>query len=358
MALSLTVLFIPFDAAVSHKTRNAGNGVDGQHVTPDPSNDTNTVRTGRVPVEAQGVPMTNAEHVPLGVIVSDTCRQALDDRRTIHEHPYAGTPAYTARSAEKFEDRIRRRLASRWCPDLIFLSEEPKGVPFEDSFVVTLEGVNIMYEKIGFAGSLPVQRIAAYRRSGQAGFWNAEAAKKDYQGSTEHILVATYVYGNESCRIAGVHLTSKNTAARPGTASHDKILSELRAYCQAHKISLAIGDFNADVRDYAGATVGALPHSTKFYNRLQCAACGEPQRSTDAACAKCLGRKVAPNNKPAWIEQFSNSVNTAHYMGLVVFGTEVFAEQRPVLSLQRSLDAAYFSDHPPIYADVQFGANR
>ena len=47
----------------------------------------------------------------------------------------------------------------------------------------------------------------------------------------------------------------------------------------------------------------------------------------DGACAACNRKKLEPalvNNEPEWIEQYSNSVNTAHYMGFVLFGTNVF----------------------------------
>jgi len=361
MSISISVLFIPFDAAVQHKTRNATRGVEGQRVVPGPSmplrygDTTNPVRTERVPVEPKGVPMTNAEHAPFSTIVSDACKQAVYARLATSVHPYLGTPAYNDKSAELFKQRMQRRLPSR-CPHLIFLSEEPKGVPFEDAVIVTLDGVGVTYQRIGVAGSLPVQRIAAYSRSGQAGQWHAQWETKTYQGSTENILVASYVFGNESFKIAAVHLTAKNTAATPGTPKHDRILSELRQFCQTHGISAAIGDFNADVRDYGGGTVGALPDSTKFRNRVQCATCGAAEWS-NGACKQCNGELARAHNEPEWIEQYSNSVNTAHYMGLVTFGTGVALQEWQALSLQRSLDGAYFSDHPPIYADIQFGAD-
>ena len=372
MAISISVLFIPFDAAVSHKTRNAGRGVDGRRVTPgpsmpDPEDNAYTVGTERIRVEAIGVPMSNAAHAPLSAIVSDACRQAVDARAPTPEHPYVGTPAYNAAMATLFEERMRRRRASR-CPDLIFLSEEPKGVSFDASFQVTLDGVPVMYERFGVAGDIPVQRIAAYRRSGHVGFWQAQPETKKYewdtkkhQEATENILVARYEYDSEWCKIAGVHLTSKNTAARPGTANHARILSELEEYCVMGGISLAIGDFNASVRDHDGGTVGAVPHSTKLRNRVRCAACKGTTWRADGACAACNRKKLEPalvNNEPEWIEQYSNSVNTAHYMGLVAFGTNVFTQQSLALSLQRSLGGAYFSDHPPIYAEIQVGEHR
>jgi hypothetical protein len=304
--MHITVLFVPFDAALQHYKRNAERGVMGytmeQH--PDRPVGDHQKTSGDEIVESKGTPIDfkkkrqtlNDQDAALTCVLESAYDQAQSVRPYTWSHPDIGSDADIGRSQPAFDKFVKRKMAELF-PDILFLSEQPKGLGFPPTLRLTREITTpVTYQLLGTAGTLPTQRIFGYIRDDLRGSWDARELIKSSSGQDEKVLVVSRTLSNEQISIAGVHLTSKNTGIATGGAAYDKVIQDLRTFCKSSKIDVAIGDFNLDVRSAVGAPsmggVGSLPESIIY-----------------------IVKRVPAPIGAVWKEQYSNSANDKHYMG-------------------------------------------
>lgn len=334
MTVSVTVLFVPFDAKKQHYERNARNGVKGsklRRVNPDPAWDGSDMAVEgaveAVDVRTHGQAMTqSAISDQLARIIDGICREALA------EEPQSLRPV----SKKRGRDEREYGFSPNSYPMFVFVSEVHSSLQLPSELTV---GPGVEYTWIGAnEAQLGEQKIAAYVRTSPkfGGEWRARPLQKQSptHKKTEHVLVIDYVFFGYRCSVAGVHLSSKNTGA--SKAVRDIELQAVATFCQQENIQVAIGDFNLDLRGVSGGGVGAIPGQTSF----------TPNRTGGSAAI-------------TYHQQFTNSSNTAHYMGYVVADQErlrltgVGTAQLFGLSLRREGDAGYFSDHAPIFLKLE-----
>lgn len=343
--LDVSVLFVPFDAALQHYRRNAERGVIGYTMEVHPGQPPGEKRRcgEEMRVEDTGVAIDfKQKSKTLGDRdASLTCllEAAYDQARTVAANEYYHPDASSKRRRLQYNTVIRRKMTELF-PDILFLSEQPKGLEFPGKISLMREiTLPVTYECIGTAGSLPVQRIFGYIRSDLKDQWSSRELVKRSGGPEEKLLAVSGTIAGVKLCVAGVHLTSNNTKIAADTSAYNNAIAALRTFCSANGIDVAIGDFNLDLRmasrDRQSGGVGILPSSMIFIAKNEPAPMGTQ-----------------------WKEQYSNSANDKHYMGCMVVNTAAITLQdQHLLSLQRSVkssgERAYHSDHPPIYARLE-----
>jgi hypothetical protein len=342
--MKLSVLFIPFDAAIQHFGRNAKNGVVGYSMQKDVVGQTQQWKMEEEEVEPSGSAFELRPEKKLGLdsatatsklqgwlesVIKHTCDQILGESSMEYPLPYQ---TMSQEQQKKYQNKMVSRQVTLY-PDVLFLSEEPGEVAFPDTITLKVGQSNqVTYYRIGVAGSLPVQRIYGYVRGGTGHIWKAEALVKKnalFNVQENVLVIRCELYGSKCC-LAGVHLTSKNVGASPEKS--EKIIEELKTFCatQHTPIQFVLGDFNIDPRaGTAIGNVGALPSTTTYMAQQSHATMGVN-----------------------YMEQYSNSTNTKHFMGHLVVDSHVSLGGKMGLSLQRSLGGEFFSDHPPIYVEL------
>lgn len=318
---SMSVLFIPFDAAIQHYRRNATRGVKGTRVGP-----SFFLSDSPQLLESVSSAMSKLEiSMALPRIVEQACREVLGDK-------LAFKPSRRMRSHPKWPIFAQRRLAMHH-PEVVFLSEQPKGVDYPDRLSLPN---GISYDCIGRTTTTrrSAQKIHAYLRADlDADEWEARSlTKRSTKNATEHVLVVTHDGLLGCLSVAGVHLSAQNVGASMRVQKAE--VQALRDFCEAQDIALAIGDFNMDMSRHGGGT-GARFASDLWFARNHPAPIG-------------LG----------FVKPFTNSTNTKFFMGYLVTDdgarlTGTGLTQREGLSLSRSSDLGYFSDHAPVYVEIE-----
>lgn len=350
----LSILFVPFEAAIQHYTRNAKNGVKGYTMEQDVggnrhrrSRDEEVEEAGTAyefrPVKKRKIDSDTAKPIlkaKLEDIIRHAFQQILRNQQLSYADPDAGSGVDAARTKPLFSKKMARRRVSRY-PDVLFLSEQPGELEFPDSISFTSDGHPIVYKLIGTAGKLAVQRIYGYVRQSVGGTWAYASVVKNTKpfNKDENVLVMKCEMFGSSCCFAGVHLSAKNVNA--SESDRRAIIEQLVSFCaggakfaddeRSTPIQFVIGDFNIDVHAGFDGHVGVRPGSTVYL--------AQQSEST-------MGVQYA--------EQYSNSTNTAHFMGHLVVDSKVSLRGHSGLSLQRSLDGEYVSDHPPLYVELEF----
>jgi hypothetical protein len=349
MLMSLSILFVPFDAAIQHYSRNALKGVKGFVMEKDILGNKRK-RTEDEDVESPGSayefrpvkkrradPTLSAVNLKahLENIIGHTYEQIVTNASMISQHPYLGSQADIQLTQAKFEQSMARREVASY-PDVVFLSEQPGELIFPVQITLkSSSGLPAEYILIGNTGTKAVQRIYGYVRKSIGGNWAFQSVVKQTApfNAEENVLVVQYKLHGKTCCFAGVHLSSKNVGAN--SIQRQEIMSSLVSFCKSYSppIQFVLGDFNIDVHgDGFDGNVGARPGSTVY-----------------------LAQQGPATMGVRYQEQYSNSTNTAHFMGHVVVDPHVSLCGLIGLSLQRSLAGEYFSDHPPIYVELEFG---
>jgi hypothetical protein len=345
----VSLLFVPFDAAIQHYRRNATHGVKGYDVEQDKvgqkrkrSGDQNVESAGSMyefrPVKQLRLAPQAAQSTlekELKAIIEHAFAQIASDNPLTYQHPYVGTQADVQPTQSLFDRRLASRGVSR-LPHVVFLSEQPGELVFPDMIELNAgRGQTVIYKLLGKTGTKAPQRIYGYHRFDLGGDWASQSVIKKTApfNVDENVLIVKWTFQDQICCFAGVHLSAKNTkASRP---QRQKIMQELAAFCQSQRppVQFVVGDFNIDVHaDGFEGHVGARPGSTVFM---------APQMPAP------MGVRYQ--------EQYSNSTNSEHFMGhLVVDPNKVLLRGHRGLSLQRSRGGNYFSDHPPIYVELEF----
>lgn len=249
-----------------------------------------------------------------------------------YSHPHEGLSLNVQVTQQQFEQTLARRQAAGY-PDVLSLSEQPRELKFPEIITLTTDqGGTVIYKLLGKAGKRAVQHIYGYVRQQLGGTWSAQSLVKETApfNVEENVLsIHCDVHGTKCC-LAGVHLSSKNVGV--GEKVRKKIMTELETFCKDQKppIQFVIGDFNIDPRlgKYEG-NVGSRPGST-----VHMAQCDKPTMGVQ------------------YQEQYSNSTSTKHFMGHLLVDPQVSLQGLVGLSLQRSLDGNYFSDHSPLYVEL------
>jgi len=301
----LPVLFISFDAKKSHVKRNTAIGVPREKRARNekPHDDEEYY-------EEPGVVMTDIYN-NIDAIVRENVKRLQDAVRGLPDKGLAG---------EGYEP-----------PKVIFLSEllidetlDIKAVKKNPALRVWPQELNVKDMKLkwvkkGEVGAKPEQKIAAYVRSDvDTTFLKVSpiAWTEPNNNLKENVLMLSY----KGITIAGVHLTSKNCEKSHGWL--EKAFGHLAQEVKDHEISLLIGDFNMDACQAFKKTGGELG--------------GEAGRASDDI-----------NVKPA-----SSSHGKAFYTG-VIYPMNMKESLTDCLSLRRSMDKNYWSDHPPIFVSFK-----
>ena len=329
--IELSILFIPFEAAKSHYRRNARNGVSAYRLSESAPHEKLDDTSAEKPGFAMSIEKIS---IDLPEIIQAVCDQTrLDD-------PTPTLDLKKRRLPNALQKKIERRLFDppQRYPDLIFLSEQPKGVDFP-TVIHLPRGID--YRQLpNNCGKLPVQKIYAYVRGDQLSgdrVWQAQAyTKQSAQGVDEQVLLVAHEFYGVRCRILGVHLSAKNTSASIEQQRRERAI--LQSFCHDNQVQFAIGDFNMNMNTLGGY-VGARPGRTIYL---------APRTGSSTA------------HEMTYEEQYTSSNNKAHYMGhyildasrVTLSGTDAGAHFG--LSCERSLNGGYYSDHAPIAVRLRF----
>ena len=133
--MQISVLFVPFDAAIQHYKRNAQRGVTGYTMEKDPDARVGDKRKrGDEVVEATGIPIDftqkrhrlNDQDAALTCILESAYDQAQKNQAAPY-HPYTGSSADVGRTKASYGKAIKRKMTALF-PDLLLLSEQPTGL--------------------------------------------------------------------------------------------------------------------------------------------------------------------------------------------------------------------------------------
>lgn len=264
---------------------------------------------------------------------------------------------------ERIRSTLERNLRGyKHYPDIIFLSENPTGKDFPDTIDTGIPGKGYV-KKAALNGSTiknikRVNEMAVYLRedldkriedgkSREDGlFLRAEAVTRKTTGlpkgtKDEYILKVTI--GRKvgfSCTVAGVHLRAGLTSSNPSDRKKER--AALKSFCDSNGIQLMVGDFNMDLQESTEGSRGVYfsldPESQPRFSI--------GQTSTVAF--------------PEYVQQYSNSSGTAHYMGFLqadtdtlhLEGTSVYGHQGTSGSRSLQGGGKYYSDHPSVYVRV------
>lgn len=350
--MHLSVLFIPFEAAIQHYRRQSTHGVSAYRVDVGVKSkkrkarfddeisieqsssqvfDVHPSRKRRKMTTTKGVTLVRSslsKMVPSVVsqcwsqVIADDDLQYFDTSVSSLESSLSTSPS----------QRLFVRLASRYrerMPDILFLSEKPGEVDFPPKLIIPgVLGQSVVYLRLGATGTRKTQIIAGYHRLGLQGSFKAKSYTKRTKthGADEHVLVIERTLLEQRFAVAGFHLSAKNVSA--SEQKKRRSVAEMQNFCRLKKVDLALGDFNLDIRDFLeGGGVGRVPKTQVFMAQFKHSIMGERFR-----------------------EQFSNSTNTKHFMGYVPMKSGVTITN--ALSLERSVAGVYFSDHPPLFVEA------
>lgn len=367
--MQLSILFIPFDAAVQHNRRMATRGTTAH--TLEKGVDGSLVQmSGDNQREIPGItlnfeadrPMTSLGPA-LSSFSADFQKKLLTSLSRPQQPPPPPPPIsglspkkkktstsnvkiiskivghtcdqIIANAAKRDDPSIAAKTHKKAYPDIIFLSEEPGQLPFPQRFTAGDSGIEYRYE--GHTGQRAVQRIFAYVKSSDYRLWSHSSSTKCTAPFNAPENILTLKCG-DYCSFAGVHLSAKNVGAT--REERKQILEELEKFCREQKpeIQFLIGDFNIDVHaGTSGGGVGALPQSTIYMAQED---------------------KTKATNAVRYDEGPSNSTNSDHFMGFLPIDERV--RVHTALSLDRSLPGDtsllrhFYSDHSPIYVELDF----
>ncbi len=369
---TISVLFIPFDAAKQHYRRNARNGVEALTGTFDQSgHPLDLQKTAQVAKPGAWLDPSQIA-ANLNTIVRRECELVRklhnpdDDDRTVEDFIASqrpgDDPARFASGRRRIETSLR---GDKYYPTLIFLSENPTGQPFPDCLDASLQGTGHRYvKKHSLESGLPrVNQMAVYLREdvdrrilqskgeSDALFISTESLTRKPEASlfkpnkNEFFLKMTIGRSaGQSLTVAGVHLRATLTGS--GSAYQMAERAALKKFCDANGIQLLIGDFNMDLQEGFERGRGV------FYD-------GSPESLPIFMISP--GSDVEPKGVafPLYQQQFSSSNNQKHYMGyfqadtdtLRIVGQSIYGHMG--MSGSRSLSSGYYSDHPSVYVCLE-----
>jgi hypothetical protein len=373
----IAVLFIPFDAAGKFYKANALKGVLGfrglldDKGLPQDTGDTRSLVGGHKHSEEYYL---GAEELrdQLAAIVKQECELVRNMYNPDSDYADNFDSFVKSRRPDedptKWSDRrrevVRRSLKGyKYYPDLIFLSENPTKADFPDlidtgiaemSYVkrFTLDGQTI-------PGIKHVNEMAIYlRKDLHERIENAMDGDSSLLlkidplsrattglvkgGKVEYMLKVTLGRkAGHSFTVAGVHLRAGLTSTNANDWARER--SALQRYCDDQGIQMMIGDFNMDLQ-------GDVHGSRGVYFGLE---------TRDQP--RFLVRELPDAAYPEYLQQFSNSAGTAHYMGyfqadaatLTLVGPSLYGQLGASGSRSFLGGGRFYSDHPSIYVRVQ-----
>ncbi|MCP3060382.1 hypothetical protein LXT21_16505 [Myxococcus sp. K38C18041901] len=226
----------------------------------------------------------------------------------------------------------------RFCPEIIFLSEEPTDAPFPDALNPFPQ---LAYRKIGslkelLRGTMSVDcknEIAVYAledagATGPSIYSVGHLLRQGVKHQEKWLCVTKRARDFPGAiTIAGVHLDSGYTG-KVAAAAKEGALETVGKFAQTRGVDALLGDLNMDSAELHG---GFFPNHLAFM-----------VNPTDGAIY------------PVYQVSHSNSSDTKNYMGgLIVDKSRVGLlplnlRGQWAMSLSRTIDNAYYSDHPAI----------
>lgn len=347
LRLQCMVLFIPFDAGNNFFKQNANKGTYSADFIPSRGNmfapfsqpqssrslaSLNTkVYPGQKVFEARSTPMSPSDI-------------QANYSKIVMKHIAACTNVREWKQVHASGVIDMHVQLSRLCPEVIFLSEELTDAPFPSELRPCPE---LTYRRIGsLKAMLPNEtvdaknEIAAYvlvdEKSITQVLYNARVLRR--QGckhgekwlSVQKIVPEYRVY----IEVAGVHLDAGYTGYTSDTKKQ-KALAEVGQFARENEIDALLGDLNMDSFELNG---GFFPNAFGFKDY-----------------------KVPGSDKvrvkPIYTLSHSNTNAKNNYMGGIIVNSEQ-VETEPMnlrgadtLSLSRTLDDEFYSDHPAILAN-------
>ncbi|QSQ13297.1 hypothetical protein [Myxococcus landrumensis] len=349
LRLQCMVLFIPFDAGNNFYKSNAKQGTSSADFIPSSGN---MFAPFSQPLSARPLASFNNKTYPgQKTFEARSTHMSPGDiqanySRIVMKHIAACTNSREWKRVHASGAIDMHMQLSRLCPEVIFLSEELKDAPFPSELRPCPE---LTYRRIGsLKEMLPdvtvdvKNEIAAYVLVDEKSFtqvlYNARVLHRkgcnhgEKWLSVQKIVPEYRVY----IEVAGVHLDAGYTKYTPATKKQEA-LAEVGQFARDNEVDALLGDLNMDSFELDG---GFFPNAFSFKDY-------EVPGSEKK-------KKVV---KPVYTLSHSNTNAKNNYMGGIIVNSDQ-VETEPMnlrgddtVSLSRTLDGEFYSDHPAILAN-------